>query len=186
MLSIPSLETTLDKTSIESLAVEYFSRSQGEWKSQRRYYMLNQETEPQEVESVLTVEYLEQGSSELLELGKLHQLANLEELVCGTKVTWQSNYTNRNRKASNGTTTFGIAGNKMYRDRGCATPKPIIATYYFTNPDTLCLRTEYQGSLFEEEVKLIGSGYRTRQTVISRAQQEITIGQYLETRVISQ
>ncbi len=180
MLSIPSI----DITSIESLAVEYFLRSQGKWKSQRRYYMLNQETEPQEVESILTVEYLEQGTGELIELGKLHQLANPEDLVCGTKVTWESNYTNRNRKASNGTTTFGIAGNKMYRDRGFATTKPVIATYSFTNPDTLCLCTEYQGSSFEEEVKLIGSSYRTRQTVISRAQQEITIGQYLETRIV--
>ena len=61
MLSIPSI----DITSIESLAVEYFLRSQGKWKSQRRYYMLNQETEPQEVESILTIEYLEQGVGEL-------------------------------------------------------------------------------------------------------------------------
>ena len=168
---------------IESLAIDYFHKSQGKWKSQRRYYMLKQEVEPQEVESILTVEYLAQNSPELIELADLHQLEQANMLICGSKVTWSSNYTNRDRKATEGTTIFGISGNKMYRDRGFATSKPIIATYAFTNPETLCLSTKYQGSSFEEEVKLVGSNYRTRQTIISRAQQEVTIGQYLETRI---
>lgn len=169
-------------TAIESLGVDYFKRSQGTWNSQRRYYMLNQETEPQEVESLLSVKYLDKGTPELIELAQLHQL-EADFLVCGTLVTWSSNYTNRNRKASEGMTVFGMAGNKLYRDRGFATDKPIIAVCSFTNPDTLCLRTEYNNSVFEEEVKLVGQNYRTRQTIISRAQKEITIGQYLETRV---
>ncbi|VEP18248.1 putative phycocyanobilin lyase CpcS 2 [Hyella patelloides LEGE 07179] len=177
------ISTNSINTRVESLAVNYFQRSQGKWKSQRRYYMLNQETEPQEVESILTVEYLEQGTPELLELAQLHQLEQPNILVCGTKVAWSSNYTNRNRKASEGSTIFGIAGNQLYRDRGFATDKPIIAICSFTNPDTLCLRTEYNNSVFEEEVKLVGQNYRTRQTIISRAQKEITIGQYLETRI---
>ena len=50
---------------------------------------------------------------------------------------------------------------------------------------TLYLRTEYNGSVFEEELKLIGSKYRTRQTIISRAGEELMIGQYLEKRVES-
>lgn len=168
---------------IESLAVDYFQKSQGKWKSQRRYYMLKQESEPQEVESILTVEYLTQNSPELIELANLHELEQASVLICGSKVTWSSNYTNRDRKASEGETIFGVAANKMYRDRGFATNKPVIATYAFTNPETLCLSTKYQGSSFEEEVKLVGSNYRTRQTIISRAQQEVTIGQYLETRI---
>ena len=177
------ISTKLANAKVESLALDYFQRSQGNWKSQRRYYMLNQETEPQEVESILTVEYLEREASELLELAELHQLERAELLACGTKVSWESNYTNRNRKASKGSTIFGIAGSQLYRDRGFATDKPIVAVCSFTNPDTLCLRTEYNNSVFEEEVKLVGSNYRTRQTIISRARQEITIGQYLETRI---
>jgi hypothetical protein len=51
------------------------------------------------------------------------------------------------------------------------------------NPQTLCLRTEYNGSVFEEELKLIGDRYRTRQTIIARAGEQQTIGQYLEKRV---
>jgi hypothetical protein len=171
------------KATIESLAVAYFMRSQGTWQSQRRYYMLDRETEPQEVESILTVKYLDRGAPELLDLAKLHQLEEPKMLVCGTLVSWSSNYTNRSRQASEGSTIFGISGERLYRDRGFATDKPIIALCSFTNSDTLCLRTEYKGSVFEEEVKLVGQNYRTRQTIISRAQQEITIGQYLETRI---
>ena len=168
---------------LQSLAVDFFRKSEGSWRSQRRYYTLNKETEPQEVESFLTVSFLDRGAPELIKLAKSHELADLEILVCGTKVTWESNYTNQSRKPSTGSTVFGILGNKLYRDRGFATPKPIIATCSFTNPDTMCLRTEYNGSVFEEEVKLVGTQYRTRQTIISRAGTEITIGQYLEKRI---
>jgi CpeS-like protein len=51
------------------------------------------------------------------------------------------------------------------------------------DPKTMHLRTEYSGSVFEEEIKLIGAGHRTRQTIISRAGEEIMIGQYLERRM---
>ncbi|HAC65459.1 MAG TPA: phycobiliprotein lyase, partial [Cyanothece sp. UBA12306] len=51
------------------------------------------------------------------------------------------------------------------------------------NPQTLGLRSEYNGSVFEEEIKLIGESYRTRQTIISRAGEEVMIGQYLEKRM---
>ncbi len=167
---------------LQYLALDFFRKSVGNWKSQRRYYTLNKETEPQEVVSFLTISFIEAGAPELIELARLHELEDLEALVCGTKVTWESNYTNQNRKPSKGSTMFGISGNILYRDRGFATPKPIIAVCSFTNPETMCLRTEYNGSVFEEEIKLIGSNYRTRQTIISRAGQEITIGQYLEKR----
>ncbi len=168
---------------LEGLVLEFFKRSQGQWQSQRRYYMLNQETKPQEVQSKLTIEFLEPGTPKLIELAQLHKLEPNKALTCGTVVTWKSNYNQENQKASIGSTTFGILGNKLYRDRGFATSKPIVAICYFNNPDTLGLRTEYSGSVFEEEIKLIGQNYRTRQTIISRAGQEITIGQYLEKRI---
>jgi hypothetical protein len=175
--------TEVSVATLESLAVEFFQQSTGKWKSQRRYYTLNQETEPQEVESSLNITFLPQNAPELQELTQLHQLEAIDYLVCGTKVSWESNYTGKIRKPSTGSTVFGIRGNIMYRDRGFATSEPIIATFSFTNPQTLCLRTEYGGSLFEEEIKLIGDNYRTRQTIISRAGQELMIGQYLEKRV---
>jgi hypothetical protein len=170
---------------LESLAIEFFQQSVGQWQSRRRYYTLNKETEPQEVESLINIEFLAQSRSELIELAKLHQLDNLQALIGGTKVTWESNYTDKIRQPSSGSSVFGVWENQLYRDRGFATSQPIVATYYFTNPQTMCLRTEYNGSIFEEEIKLIAKSYRTRQTIISRAGQELMIGQYLEKRLES-
>jgi CpeS-like protein len=176
-----SAETT--NSALESLAVDFFHQSAGSWNSKRRYYTLNEDIEPQEVESNLQVSFLSQGAPELVELAQSHQLEDLAALVCGTKVTWSSNYTKQNRKPVIGSTVFGIKGNILYRDRGFATPKPVIAICSFTNAETMNLRTEYNANVFEEEIKLIGSKYRTRQTIISRAGEEITIGQYLEQRI---
>lgn len=172
----------MTKVTLESLAVDFFRQSEGRWHSQRRYYTLNKEAEPQEVESILHIEFLSQDVPELVELNQLHQLDKLDVLVCGTKVSWSSNYTGTIRKPSTGSTVFGISGDKLYRDRGFATSSPVVATFTFTNPQTLCLRTEYNNSVFQEEIKLVGQNYRTRQTIISRAGQEIMIGQYLEKR----
>lgn len=171
------------QSSLESLAIEFFRQSEGKWKSQRRYYTLKQDVEPQEVVSLINIRFLEQGSPELVELAKLHKLESETALLCGTEVTWVSNYVRATRKPSKGSTIFGIKGNILYRDRGFATTEPVVATYSFTNPKTLCLKTEYGGSVFEEELKLIGKDYRTRQTIISRAGEELTIGQYLEKRI---
>lgn len=173
----------INQLSIELLATEFFKQSAGRWKSQRRYYTLKQDVEPQEVVSDLTIRFLEQGSPELFKLAQLHSLEDESALLCGSEVTWESNYTGKSRKPSVGSTIFGVKDNILYRDRGFATTEPVIAIYSFPNPKTLCLRTEYSGSVFEEEIKLIGDNYRTRQTIISRAGQELTIGQYLEKRL---
>ncbi len=172
------------QSSLATLAVEFFQQSIGNWKSQRRYYTLKN-GEAQEVVSLIQIQFLAQGSNELIELAKLHQFDDTLALVGGSKVTWESNYTGKNRKPTVGETVFGVSkdSNTLYRDRGFATPEPVTAKYYFSNPKTMCLRTEYDGSVFEEELKLIGDLYRTRQTIISRAGEEIMIGQYLEKRV---
>lgn len=174
---------TAHLSSIETLAVEFFRRSEGQWHSQRRYYTLHKEVEPQEVVSQITVRFLEPGSPELRHLAALHEFEDQSAMVCGSQVSWESNYSQSTRKPSSGSTVFGVLGNILYRDRGFATPQPVIATFAFPNPQTMCLKTEYKGSVFEEELKLIGASYRTRQTIISRAGEEQMIGQYLEKRV---
>jgi hypothetical protein len=167
---------------MESLTLDFFRQSEGKWKSQRRYYTLTEENEPEEVVSFLEVKFLEIGNPELIELAKAHDLGD-KRMVGGSKVTWESNYIAKSRKPSRGSTVFGILGDVLYRDRGFATPKPIKANLRFTNPQTMCLKTEYNGNIFEEELKLIGENYRTRQTIISRSGEEIMIGQYLEKRL---
>jgi hypothetical protein len=168
--------------SLEALAEEFFRQSEGHWRSERRYYTLKDDA-IQEVVSLLTVQFLDRGSVELIELAQLHQLADETALVCGAKTTWTSNYTSSSRKESTGSTIFGVLGAILYRDRGFATTKPVTAEFDFRDAKTMHLRTEYSGSVFEEELKLIGSNYRTRQTIISRAGEEQMIGQYLEKRL---
>lgn len=173
-----SVITTSAET-LETLAIKFFERSAGAWTSQRRYYTLKS-GEAQEVVSAIDVEFLAPEHPALQELAAMHGLE--QALVCGAKSSWESNYLSPSRKKATGSTIFGIQGNILYRDRGFATPNPVVATYQFRDRNTMQLHTEYSGSAFDEELKLVGDSYRTRQTIISRAGQEIMIGQYLETR----
>jgi hypothetical protein len=178
MTSQLKLPQTIEESAIEA----YLKDSVGNWRSERRYYTLP-DGETQELVSDITVRFLAQGSPELQKLAQRHQLAEGLELICGSEVTWNSSDSVTGRKKSKGSTVFGALGNILYRDRGFATPKPVTAQYHFPNSQTLCLRTEYNGSVFEEEIKLIGQNYRTRQTIISRAGEQQMIGQYLEKRL---
>ncbi len=171
------------QTADESLSVaEFFRASAGKWQSERRYYTLP-DGETKEMVSLITIRFLEQGCAELQELASLHQLSDSTVLTCGAQVSWESRDSVSQQKQSKGSTLFGVAGSTLYRDRGFATSKPVTAEYYFLEPQTMCLRTEYKGSVFEEQLKLIGSNYRTRQTIISRAGEQQMIGQYLEKRL---
>jgi len=166
----------------ENLIAEFFQQSVGNWRSERRYYTLP-DGKTQEMVSQITIRYLEKGRPELLHLANLHQLPQETLLFCGAEVTWDSHESVSGKRASRGSTLFGALGTILYRDRGFATPKPVTADYHFANPQTLCLRTEYKGDVFEEELKLVGSLYRTRQTIISREGEQQMIGQYLEKRI---
>ena len=173
----------LAQTVEESLKVaEFFQQSAGEWRSERRYYTLP-DGETKEMVSLITVQFLKQGCTELQQLAQLHKLNDPDALTCGAYIAWESTDSISGRKQSKSSTTFGVLGTSLYRDRGFATSKPVTAEYYFVDPKTMCLRTEYNGSVFEEELKLIGCNYRTRQTIISRAGEQQMIGQYLEKRL---
>lgn len=160
----------------------YFQHTAGDWRSQRRYYTLKSD-DVQEVESVLGITFLEQGATELQQLAKMHGLSDLSKMTSGVSMTWESNYIGPSARKLTGSTVFGVWQDNMYRDRGFATSKPIIAKFAMPSSGVMTLRTEYNGSRFEEEIKLVGDNYRTRQTIISRAGQEQMIGQYLERRI---
>ncbi|MBW4691538.1 MAG: phycobiliprotein lyase [Lyngbya sp. HA4199-MV5] len=168
--------------SLDALVQAFFQQSEGNWRSQRRYYTLKS-GDTQEAVSLLTVRFLEKGSEDLRQLARLHKLADEAMLTCGVLTTWESNYVGPSSRQITGSTVFGVEGTQLYRDRGFATSKPVIAQFSMRDAGTMCLRTEYSGNVFEEEVKLIGTQCRTRQTIISRAGEEQTIGQYLETRI---
>ena len=175
------LQNPATSTTEELLVAKFFRSSVGNWLSERRYYTLP-DGATQEVVSEIAIEFLAPGCLELQELAQLHGLDEFA-LTCGSKIEWDSKDSVTGKKASKGNTLFGALGNILYRDRGFATPKPITAIYHFPHPDTMCLKTEYQNSVFEEEIKLVGEKYRTRQTIISRAGEQVTIGQYLEKRI---
>jgi hypothetical protein len=166
----------------ESLVQSFFQETVGDWRSERRYYTLKS-GETQAVVSHLTIEFLAAGAPPLLQLAELHQLDAQSPLICGTTVTWESDYVGTGKKPVVGSTLFGVRGTTLYRDRGFATTKPVTAQYHFNDSRTLVLKTQYNDSCFEEELRLIGQRYRTRQTIISRAGEEIMIGQYLETLI---
>jgi CpeS-like protein len=168
--------------SLDALVQAFFQRSEGSWRSQRRYYTLK-DGETQEVVSFLTVKVLAQGCEELRHLARLHDLTDEVMLICGASTTWESNYVGPSARQTTGSTIFGVEGTNLYRDRGFSTSKPVIAQFSMRDPEVMTLRTEYSGNSFEEEIKLIGTQYRTRQTIISRAGEEQMIGQYLETRI---
>jgi hypothetical protein len=165
----------------EPLVTAFFQETAGDWRSERRYYTLSS-GETQAVVSQITIQFLEPDAPQLLHLAELHELNPQKPLICGTAVAWESDYVGTGKKPVVGSTVFGVRGTTLYRDRGFATSKPVTAQYTFRDNRTLQLKTEYNNSCFEEEIKLIGQRYRTRQTVISRAKEEIMIGQYLETR----
>lgn len=169
-------------SSVHQQAGAFLQESVGEWLSQRRYYTLK-EGMVQEVDSHLTIRALHPESDELHHLAQLHGLSADAAIQFGTHVTWESTYRNTKRQPTVGSTIFGVHGGLLLRDRGFMTPKPVTATFTMPQARTFCLRMEYQGSKFEEELKLIGNQYRTRQSIISRAGQEIMIGQYLEKRL---
>ena len=165
----------------EPLVSAFFQTCEGDWRSERRYYTLKS-GDVQEVVSYISIRFLPAESAELRELQCLHELPEQTSLICGAQVTWESNYLHTDKKPVNGSTLFGVKGSKLYRDRGFATAKPVTADFTFREPRTMVLKTAYDGSSFEEEIKLIGDSTRTRQTIISRAGEEIMIGQYLEQR----
>jgi hypothetical protein len=176
--SLLKIVQTADEKTLQS----FFHRQFGQWRSERRYYTLLH-GKIKEIENIITIKFLAQGDDELQQLAHLHELSDLGSLICGAKVSWESTDLHNVRKEAIGMTIFGVLGNLLYRDRGFATTKPVRAQYNFPHPKTLCLRTEYNNSVFEEEIKLIGDKYRTRQNIISRAGEQLIIGQYLEKRI---
>jgi hypothetical protein len=177
-----TLSLTIAAPVLEDQAIQFFQDSVGQWRSERRYYSLKSGV-IQEVVSDLLIRFLAIDAPELASLAQAHCLDLRRDMACGLQISWDSEYAGPSKKTVQGSTIFGLGKDVLYRDRGFATPEPVKAQFDFPAARTMRLRTEYNNSLFEEEVKFIGDRYRTRQTVISRAGEEQMIGQYLERRL---
>jgi hypothetical protein len=75
----------------EPLVTAFFQETAGAWHSERRYYTLSN-GKTQEVVSQIAIAFLEPGHPHLLHLTELHQLSPNAPLICGTSVSWESNY----------------------------------------------------------------------------------------------
>jgi len=179
----PTTQSTPQPT-VGELAKQFFARSAGVWQSQRRYYTLKT-NEPQECVSHVMIEFLPQGHALLVQLAQLHHLPTPVQLLAGGYITWENHYLKATRQPATGETVIGVLGSTLYRDRGFSTHQPVTADLSFINPDTMRLVTHYGKSSFEEEIKFVGEKYRTRQTIATREGEEVLIGQYLETRLLS-
>jgi CpeS-like protein len=182
MVSVNQSPTPVNALPASAEIAQFFQNSVGTWRSDRRYYTLP-EGPVQEMTSLITIAFLDQGCESLRHLARLHDIADETLMTCGAMITWDSQNSILGKQMSAGSTLFGVFEDVFYRDRGFATPKPVTARFGFPQAETLNLRTEYKGSVFEEEVKLVGHQYRTRQTIISRAGEQQMIGQYLEKRL---
>ncbi|MDZ8185565.1 MAG: phycobiliprotein lyase [Nostoc sp. ChiSLP02] len=167
----PKLEASLIRT--------FLQESEGNWSSERRYYALPN-GKVKEIKKTVAMRFLEGGSPELAELAKLHELDENAVMSCGSYVEWNSVDTTTGEEGSKRWTVLGSLGTTMYFGRNFPIPKLVVAEYYFRDPKTIYLWTHENGALFEEELKMVGRNYRTRQTVISRGGVQQMIAQYME------
>ncbi|HLO84613.1 MAG TPA: phycobiliprotein lyase [Nostocaceae cyanobacterium] len=180
-----SSKTYLDKFSqlttqdAANLIKDFLKASDGKWCSERRYYALPN-GKIRDIKKTVSMKFLDEGCTELIDLAQLHQLDQTACMECGSYVEWNGVDLETGEEGTKRWTVLGTIGDTMYFGRNFPVPRLVIAKFYFRDPQTIYLWTEENGSLFEEELKFIGKQYRTRQTVISRAGQQQMIAQYLE------
>jgi hypothetical protein len=167
---------------LESKALQFFQETAGHWRSQRRYYHLNNGL-VQEGISFLKIHFLESNCLELQQLAEVHDLDRLECFVGGVKVAWESQDAKTGQHTSSGICVFGLHHDRLYRDRGFSTPQPLIATYHLADPKIFAFRSEYNRSVFEEECRLVDTEYRMRHIVAYKEGEAQMIAQYFETRL---
>ncbi|MBW4614048.1 MAG: phycobiliprotein lyase [Desmonostoc vinosum HA7617-LM4] len=163
----------------ESLIKTFLKETDGNWCSERRYHALPH-GKIKEITKTVTMRFVDQGSPELIELAKLHELDEDVALTCGSYVEWNNVDSQTGEQGARRWTVLGTHGTTMYFGRNFPVPKLVVAEYYFRDPKTIYLWTHENGALFEEELRLIGKNYRTRQTIISRGGEQQMIALYME------
>jgi len=132
----------------------WFSRTQGTWKSYRRYLTL-----PAKKDDGYTTEFT-------------------------IKVDGDNVNINWNGDASSGDMNLTIDGNVLHRDIGYFTDEPNDSKLERLDEDTVVLFSAYDGMEFREEIRLLDNDcHRLRQTVGYRKGKPFLVGQYWEEKV---
>lgn len=131
----------------------WFLRSQGTWKSYRRYLSL-----PAKKDDGYTTEFTIKVDGE--QVG----------------ISWDG-------EASSGEMNLTIDGDVLHRDIGYFTDEPNDSKLERLDNDTIVLHSAYDGMEFREEIRLLcGDSARLRQTVGFRDGKPFLVGQYWEER----
>lgn len=132
----------------------WFSRTQGKWKSYRRYLNL-----PGKKDQSYTTEFTVKADGDKI------------------NISW-------NGDASSGDMNLTIDGDLLHRDIGYFTDDPNDSKLTQLDEDTIVLHSEYDGMKFREEIRLLDDdSHRLRQTVGYRNGKPFLVGQYWEERI---
>ena len=132
----------------------WFSRTQGDWKSYRRYLTL-----PAKKDDGYTTEFTIKVDGD------------------NVNISWDGD-------ASSGDMNLTIDDDVLHRDIGYFTDEPNDSKLERIDEDTVVLHSAYDGMVFREEIRLLcDDTARLRQTVGFRKGKPFLVGQYWEERV---
>jgi len=166
---------------INSPIRDYLETSAGNWHSQRRYYYLTT-GKIEEVESKLSIDFLNWEAQELLDLATNFTKDNGSNpiFLCGAILSWDS-VNAQGHNLSSGKITLGATKNHLYRNQGYATQAPVKSDYT-VDIHQLKMVSNYNSTVYIETIKLLSENHRSRQTEAYKNDQLVLVGQYLETR----
>lgn len=153
----------------DSPFTDWFQRTLGEWRSERRYIYFFEGKEPT---NQLITTYFGVDNPQ----GDLYT------------IDWES-HVHKDGKildaAMKGHMDLRLVGDELHRDRGYFTDNETHQRLNRIDEDTVVFTTAYDGQSFREEIRFIGDTIRLRQTVgFSEADGRLLLsGQYTETRL---
>ena len=132
----------------------WFSRTQGDWKSYRRYLTL-----PAKKDDGYTTEFTIKVDGD------------------NVNISWDGD-------ASSGDMNLVVNGDVLHRDIGYFTDEPNDSKLERIDEDTVVLHSAYDGMEFREEIRLMDNDrHRLRQTVGYRKGKPFLVGQYWEEKL---
>ena len=145
-----------------SKVFDWFKRSEGEWISNRRYY------------------YESSGKNQLVKSDLAVELTESKDNEFKVKLIWDST----GDISSNGEMLceFDSDNSILHRNVGYMTSDPTDSYVTMLDEDTILFKTEYDGMVFREEIRLIDEDIRLRQTLGWKNSTVILAGQYYEKR----
>ena len=148
---------------------DWFDRTVGEWRSERRYLYYG----PNGPTAQMITTYFDTTNPE-------------PDLYV---VKWESyphdKEGNRKGNAMTGSMALRLEGAKLKRDRGYFTADETHQYLERVDADTVVFTTAYGGHRYREEIRMLGDDLRLRQTVAHREDDDslYLAGQYVETRI---